>query len=273
MDAHDVMSQRAREFDNENLGFISKVLRRQYIPRLESVACSLADGALAVSDKDKHLMRELTGIDSEKIFVVPNGASKISLDSLRPGETVRNELGLSESTTAVVFHGNYETGSHNLEAARIIQEDIAPRFANSSDTEFFIIGKGAPESSSENIRTVGFVDDLYSTLSAMDVAAVPLESGTATKLKMYDYMSVGLPIVATKKGTEGIDLEHEKDVLECETADEDFVTQLERLIEDRELREQLGASGRELIEERYNWDAIGMQLHQVYTDLASTDDE
>lgn len=268
LDSHDVMSKRAREFKNENLGVLTEVLRRVYVPTLESIATRVADHILTVSQKDAKLMEQLNGIPRDKITVIPNGADQISESELTDRKIVRDNLNLDSTTDAIVFHGNYETGTHNKQAAERIITKIAPRF-KSENIMFFIIGKGAPTTELQNVNSMGFVEDLYSTLNAMDIAIVPLTSGTATKLKMFDYMSVSLPIISTAKGIEGIKLRHNRDVINCDADPDQFVAAIDRLLDDDNLCEQLGNNSQKLVEERYNWSTIGDQLHDCYINLIS----
>ncbi len=55
------------------------------------------------------------------------------------------------------------------------------------------------------------------------MAVVPLVSGEGVKLKVLDYMAVGLPIVATKKGAEGLDLVNGKHAIIVNDVNEEFV--------------------------------------------------
>lgn len=264
LDAFDVMSERASQFTNENLGSATDRLRHYYSPALESLATTIADHIITVSKRDAELMTQLNNVPPEKQTVIPNGANLIDLDTLKDQDEVRADLGLSSDDIGVVFHGNCETGTHNLEAARYINDRLGPAFE--SEAEFFIIGKGAPQSDQENVTTMGFVDDLYSTLHAMDIAAVPLRSGTGTKLKMFDYMSSQLPILSTVKGTEGIDVEEETHVITNELG-KDFDAALDRLTRNQELRSRIAVANRRLIKSKYNWEAIGEKLDAVYRDL------
>lgn len=266
LDAHDVMSERAREFKNDNLGPIGGFLRKVYAPTLESIATRLADHILTVSEKDRQLMLKLNGAPKDKITSIPNGAEVVSTDDLVDPKNIRKELNISDDEIGIVFHGNYKTGTHNLEAANHIINQIAPEFSD-EEVHFFIIGDGAPESKSENITSLGFVEDLYSVLNAMDIAIVPLSSGTATKLKMFDYMSVGLPIVSTEKGTEGIDVVDGKDVLISDIETNQFTSTLSELLRNDKLRATLSRNSKRMIDKRYNWDAIGEKLNNVLSNL------
>jgi glycosyltransferase involved in cell wall biosynthesis len=262
LDAHDVMSQRAVQFQNNNLSVISDAFRRLYIPTLETVATTFADHIITVSNKDARHMGNLNNVSSEKISVIPNGAELVDHNDLQDSSKIRNELDVSPDTTALVFHGNCETGTHNEEAAIRIIEEIAPRFS-SQDVHFFIIGKGVPKCKSNNTSSLGYVEDLYSTLNAMDIAVVPLTSGTATKLKMFDYMSVGLPIISTKKGSEGIKMSDGHDVIITDADPESFEQSVYRVLTDPSLQNTLAENGRQLIEQRYNWDTIGDKFRSV----------
>lgn len=267
LDAHDVMSERARTFANDNLGAVSMYLRVGYVPPLESIATSVADHIITVSEKDAQLMQQLNGVPRSKLSVIPNGADPVDKAELSDRSVVREDLGIGPETATIVFHGNYETGTHNREAANRIIERIAPEFHDQENTQFFLIGKGAPEADIENVTSMGFIGDLYSTLNAMDIAIVPLTSGTATKLKMFDYMSVGLQIVSTEKGTEGIDLQDGKDVIISNAGTDQFVAAIRRLLKDEQLQKRLRRNGQSLIEQRYNWQTIGSQLDSVYRNL------
>jgi len=53
----------------------------------------------------------------------------------------------------------------------------------------------------EDVNSAGFVDDLFSTLNAADFAVAPILYGGGTKTKVYDYLSLGLPLVSMKKAS------------------------------------------------------------------------
>jgi glycosyltransferase involved in cell wall biosynthesis len=101
----------------------------------------------------------------------------------------------------------------------------------------------------------------------MDIAIVPLSSGAGTKLKVFDYMSVGLPIVTTKKGVEGIDITEGTDAIVVEDVDSEFITAIEELIENPSWRQTLGDQARILAETEYNWDTIGGELRDIYAQI------
>lgn len=229
-DAHDVMSVRVREMNNDNLGVVGNLAKRVYTPILEKSATRFVDHAIVVSENDRGLLASETGMNRGDITVVPNGADPVNSEKLTPPGEVRSKLGFDDDDILAVFHGNYESGYHNREATELIINELGPKFETlNSDVRFVVAGKNVPEYESTNVSCVGFVDDLYSFLNAADLAVVPLLSGTATKLKIFDYLSVGIPIVTTQKGSEGIQLKHGESALITETVDTRFVKYVDEL--------------------------------------------
>jgi glycosyltransferase involved in cell wall biosynthesis len=64
-------------------------------------------------------------------------------------------------------------------------------------------------------------------------------------------MACGLPVVTTRKGSEGLEVEHGKHLLLAETTEE-FGDRILDLLRDEALRKRLGAGGRGLVEEKYS---------------------
>ena len=62
------------------------------------------------------------------------------------------------------------------------------------------------------------------------MAIVPLLKGGGTKLKLLDYLSVGLPIVTTKKGVEGIEAKNSVHILISNSVDEEFINNIDYLL-------------------------------------------
>jgi len=56
-----------------------------------------------------------------------------------------------------------------------------------------------PKFERANVRSFGFIKDLHQAISIADIALVPITSGGGTKLKIFDYMNAGLPIITTRK--------------------------------------------------------------------------
>jgi glycosyltransferase involved in cell wall biosynthesis len=86
------------------------------------------------------------------------------------------------------------------------------------------------------------------------------------RVKILDAWSWGLPIVSTAIGAEGIETEHEKNILIADTA-ESFAEAVIRILNDPTLAQQLGQNGRQRVLEKYNWRVTYSTWDKVYSGL------
>lgn len=106
------------------------------------------------------------------------------------------------------------------------------------------------------VRYLGFVDDVRTVTDNADIAVVPLRIGGGMRVKILDFMSRGMPIVATRIGAEGIpSIYRDRPTLRlADTADE-YLRQIHELLPLQQ-RVQLAGTSRELIEKKYAWTAL-----------------
>jgi glycosyltransferase involved in cell wall biosynthesis len=97
----------------------------------------------------------------------------------------------------------------------------------------------------------GVIEDLPAHIAAADVAVAPMLSGSGTNLKILEYLATGLPVVTTPIGAEGLPLTDGETALVTEP--EDVAAETCRLLRDGDLRERLGANGRELAVSEFSW--------------------
>jgi glycosyltransferase involved in cell wall biosynthesis len=93
---------------------------------------------------------------------------------------------------------------------------------------------------------------------------MPLRSGSGTKLKLFDYMNAGLPIITTRKGIEGVRVNDNEHVIIVDNIDKEMVNSIKYLVQNRQERERLGLNARRLAEDEYSWGIIGDKLDSTY---------
>jgi len=266
-DAHNVEGVKVKEYKDPTLPLYKRIVAPIYIPILERMAVKLANNILSVSQRDKELFIKKYNVDHEKITIIPSGTNILNLKSLEDRSDVRKKFGVKLEEIIIVFHGTY-TYYPNKEAADLIIDYIAPKIGELyHNVNFIIAGKDVPEIEEDNVICVGFIDDLQSLLNASDIAIVPLSHGGGTKLKIFDYMGVGLPIVTTKKGIEGINAKNGEEAIIVDDVNEKFVDAIKYLIDNKQEREKIGANARRLAEEGYDWDKIGDKLDKLYREI------
>ena len=265
-DAYDVQSEVAKNIFDENHSLFERWIAYWYISFLEKLVCKYADYIISVSSRDKKFFTEKYKVDKQKVIVIPSGSCLFDIN-LGLREQMKNRYGIDSNKIIVFFHGIY---SHipNREAIEIIINYIAPKFEQTNkDVLFLLAGNKLPVFENKNVKSIGFVEDLHSLLSIVDIAIVPLIHGEGTKLKVFDYMMAGLPIITTNKGAEGIEIENGKHALITNSPDERFIEAIEYLLIHKDEKMKLAKFAKEFAEDRYEWGKIGYKLNEFYADI------
>ena len=253
---------------NENSSWLERLFVCKYTALIESLVCRyVADRMVVCSTRDREELVERYGIDRSKVTVIPSGAPV--LDSI--GETDRTKakaaMGISPESKVVLFHGIHSLHP-NRRAVELIANFIAPALRISNpDAQFLIVGSGMPEFTRANVKSLGYLEDLTVALHAADVAIVPLEGGAGVKLKVLDYLGAGLPIVATKKGVEGIDVRNHQEAMIVDSVGPDFVRALAFLLDNENERLRIGSNARLLSLTKHDWETIVDDLESAYLRL------
>ena len=160
----------------------------------------------------------------------------------------------------------------NHDALLYFIDEVLPKvIERRPNAKLSIVGPGVQpavqERQSPHVEIVGFVDDLMPHLERASVVVVPLRIGGGTRLKIVEAMAKSKAIVSTRIGAEGIDLQHERDVLLADSPT-DLAEQIVRVLSEPELGKRLGQHARVLAEQRYAWSAIVQRLEAFYERLA-----
>jgi glycosyltransferase involved in cell wall biosynthesis len=122
------------------------------------------------------------------------------------------------------------------------------------------------EAGSGRLRVIGEVPDVTPWLEQARVVAVPVISGSGTRLKVIEGLAHGRPVVTTTKGAEGTGATAEH-VLYAD-APADFAHAVRRLLDDDELAARLARTGREFAKE-LSWDAAGDRFVAAVSKVAA----
>jgi glycosyltransferase involved in cell wall biosynthesis len=224
----------------------------------EERAWRAADGCVVTSAPDGDEVR--AAAPGTPVHVVPNG---VDIDHFSP----RNQ---PADPGSIVFVGsiNYRP---NTDAVLHFAERILPLVREEEPrATFSVVGQGAPASvrrlDGQAVRIVGGVPDVRPHLAAAMVVAVPLRMGGGTRLKVLEGLAMGKALVSTSLGCEGIAVKDGRHLLIADTP-EAFAEAVLRLMRDPELRRSLGAAGRELVVNRYDWAAVAAELEAFHQEL------
>ena len=221
--------------------------------RFEARLFARFDVVSMVSEADRAASAALTG-DAMPVHTVPNG---VDCDHTRAD-------GWAEAADTLVYNGAL-TYSANYDAMRLFLGDILPRIRREvPGVSLTITGstEGVDLSGlvlDGHVHLSGYVDDIRPVVGGAAACVVPLRQGGGTRLKILEAMALGTPVVSTTKGAEGLEVTDGQHLLIAD-APEAFAAATVRLLRDGPLRQRLAANARRLVEERYDWAAIGQRF-------------
>ena len=180
---------------------------KSWLKRVEINLCNRVDGVVAVSELDRALL-VASGVRPEQVVVIPHGVDLSLYDQLYDFD-LRRQYDLDRDLPLLVYHGIYSY-QPNLEAVRLIAEELLPRLARRGyRTKVLAIGRNPPqEPVHEDVLFTGPVPNLAPYLKKVDLAVIPLQKGGGTRMKILEYFAAGVPVIATSKAIEGIPIEN-----------------------------------------------------------------
>ncbi len=269
LNAEYVLQRRAYEIDRRRLKTWPKALyswlQWRRLRSYETRVCTRVDGVLAVSEADAHAIQELD--ESIRVSVVPNGVdctffSTAAKPAEYPEETKIKHL------ASIVFTGTMNFRP-NVDAVLWFCEEILPLIKKEAyHVHFYIVGQWPTAAvralAGPAVSVTGYVSDIRPYIMNSAVYVVPMRMGSGTKLKVMEAMAMGIPVVSTSLGAEGIDVvagEH----LHLADTPADFAHAVVTLLNDSRERQRLASNARRLVEEKYDWTTIVPSLEAIYT--------
>lgn len=219
--------------------------------RYESRVYPRFGAVAAMSTTDAAIIRQRAPAAS--VVVLPNG---VDTAALTPGE-IRSQV------QQLLFVGS-PTHAPNLDAACWLLTDIWPALRQQHpDLHLTLVNLDHPQVRacvSPNVEITGRIPDLVPMYRQADLVLVPLRAGSGTRLKILEAFALGVPVISTSIGYEGLDVTPGEHLVAAERGD-DFMDAVGRLMGDTALRRRLSIKARELVVAGYDWTHI-VALHE-----------
>jgi glycosyltransferase involved in cell wall biosynthesis len=203
---------------------------------------------LTVSEDDRRAFGEYLPI--EKITAIPTG---VDLEYFRPEQR-------SGSNDTLVFTGAMDW-MPNEDAILYFCSNILPLIREKApEVKLRVVGRkpgkriAALQEADARLEVTGTVDDIRPHVRDASVYIVPLRIGGGTRLKIFEAMAMGMAVVSTTIGAEGLPVVHGEHLLLADTP-EAFANATLTVLTQPLLRERLSRAARALVEERYDWAA------------------
>jgi polysaccharide biosynthesis protein PslH len=255
-DFHNVESNLLNQIQNANLPdfmqFPASLIfagSRRKAKDADQKFVSLVNQIWTCSPEDAVLVRNLTA--SKPVHIVPN---PIPVWCSSPGPVE------SRSGKQILFVGHLGYRP-NKQAVRELCNYIFPRIRKAiPDTTLHIAGRNPGRRISNAVQAAGGLltknpKELGNIYRQAAVAAIPLRSGGGTRIKILEALAVGLPIVATRKAVEGLDLQNDIHFHAAETTSE-FAAAIEKILTDPRSALELAENGQKMAFAKYGSDAV-----------------
>jgi glycosyltransferase involved in cell wall biosynthesis/Tfp pilus assembly protein PilF len=149
----------------------------------------------------------------------------------------------------------------NIDGATYFAEEILPLiWEQDPQIEFWIAGAQPPEAITDlahhpKIKVIANPEDMTAVAKQCCMTVVPLRIGSGTRIKILQSLAMGLPIVSTPLGCEGLNI-IDGDHLLVRNDPQAFASATLEILKTPSLRESLRTQGRRLVEEQYDWNQI-----------------
>jgi glycosyltransferase involved in cell wall biosynthesis len=256
---HDVRSSSVRQslrlsnLSSDYIDYYSKVIQTAEMSYLR-----LFDGLVTFSKDDKYLLEQ--NIADVPILNLPFGIP----------ESLLIKLPKQSKITQLIYIGG-DSHSPNKDAILWYAQKFAETIFLTFGLELHVIGNWSRTSiesvySCNSIKFVGFVDnlDFYSGNSIM---IVTLRIGSGIRTKILEAFALGIPVISTRIGAEGIGAIHENQILIADSPEE--VIQCLNKLADQDFRINLVNKARTFAEVNFSQSKTASNRMDFYKQIFS----
>ncbi len=163
----------------------------------------------------------------------------------------------------------------NIDGVLYFVEEILPQIKKQEPSMgLCIAGRQPPEEiwtlEEENaaIEVIADPTEMREVAAQCQMTVVPLRIGGGTRIKILHSMAMGLPVVSTSLGSEGLEVVDGQHLL-IRDDPEQFAEAVLELAGDSQLRDKLRRNARHLVEAQYDWQAIFAHFERFLLRFAS----
>ncbi len=241
------------------------LLRRevQKVRILEGAACRRSDVVLTVSEHDREALRDVAG-SSTPIEIVPITVDAEHFTTIWSKRVPEPHRLFTVGT--MFWPPNSEGVAWWLRNGFKSLQSLCP------DVVYDIVGARPPRKlyriarALKHIQVHGYVADIVPFWTQASALAVPILSGGGVRVKILEAMAMGVPVISTTVGCEGLDVQSGKHLLVADTP-EKFAQACATVLQDTALAQSLAHNARQLILDRYDAKIALKVLDRVYEQL------
>lgn len=259
----------ARHAEQATNRFLRRLWSSQHAKMLRFEAAALASftSVIAVSERDAQFFRSNYGL--RDVRAIPTGVD-LDFFSWQP------PLPVSEAhPPTVIFTGSMNSAA-NIGGVKFFIESVWPLVqAGRPDARFVVVGRDPPASlvslgqSARRVSFTGMVDDVRPHVRSGHVSVIPLLVGGGTRIKAFEAMAMGSPLVSTSVGIEGLDVEADTHYL-CRDDPQSMAAAVLELLGDQGRRSALSSAARAVVEDRFGHRVAARAFERICVETMET---
>jgi len=235
-------------------------LQASRMENYERRICRASGSIIAVSDVDAKTMRDLFSVD--RVAAVPTG---VNLGYFAPPLQLPPR---PADAADLVFVGSMDW-MPNIDGVDYFAKSILPLIRrHKPDCSVAIVGRDpspatlALATTDPRFLVTGTVPDVRPYLWHSKASIVPLRIGGGTRLKVYESMAAGVPVISTTIGAEGL-VYHAP--LDIRIADEPqtFADQCIELLDQAAVRFSISEAALKLVTDNFSSESVGKRFEEL----------
>ncbi len=268
VDLHWLRETRRSESDSPSAGAASTNgsghpigLKAEALRQIELAMIRATDATLVVSASEQAQVEK--DVSRANVLVVPN-VHQVEPLVVPP-----------EDRSGILFVGGFEHPPNTGAALRLVKEVMPAVWRELGDVSVTIVGPDPPPEvqalAGPLVEVTGWIEDLKPLLDSARLMVAPLRYGAGLKGKVTQALAVGLPVVTTPVGAEGV--EHIDECLMVAEDSQDLAAHVIRAYRGDELWRSLSRAGQAFILAQCSTSVVTDRLGQLFDGaLASAPD-
>jgi glycosyltransferase involved in cell wall biosynthesis len=231
--------------------------------RYEQDYCRRFSAVVAFSPVDREILLHEFGL--ENVYEFPPA---VDSEFFHPLTTERN-------LTELLFVGTMNYNA-NLDAVLYFSHRVLPRIAAAiPNVRFTIVGRNPPEEvlalakANSRITVTGTVEDVRPYYARGGCCVVPLRIGSGRRVKIYEAMAMGTPVVSTTIGAEGLPVSNGENLLIADN-EKQFADAIIRVLSDKAMSDKLARQGRQFVTTQ-GWKEAATAFEKICENLLRND--